>query len=245
MSRSVPHLRNFLTLLFLLGAVSLAWAQAVIGTVTHLTGTLVVKQTDGSAKLLAVSSEVREGDVVNTQQGTYARIRFQDQGELVLRPNSQLVITRYSYQEAAPAEDNFAVNLLKGGLRMVTGLVGKRNPNKVKVETATATIGIRGTHFGLLECQGDCGDIPTVTGQPPGDGLHADVAEGVISMTTDAGEILIHAGEFGYAASRKAPPRLVSAEEGFQVTLPESVSLNSAGGRSVGETRADCNCAVK
>ncbi len=39
------------------------------------------------------------------------------------------------------------VSLLRGTLRMVTGLIGKTHPDAVRVETQTAVIGIRGTDF--------------------------------------------------------------------------------------------------
>lgn len=32
-------------------------------------------------------------------------------------------------------------------MRMVTGLIGKKNPDAIRVDTQTATIGIRGTDF--------------------------------------------------------------------------------------------------
>jgi hypothetical protein len=39
------------------------------------------------------------------------------------------------------------VRLGRGSLRMITGLLGKAHPDAVRVETQTATIGIRGTDF--------------------------------------------------------------------------------------------------
>ena len=39
------------------------------------------------------------------------------------------------------------VALLRGSLRMATGLIGKTHPEAVHVETPTAVIGIRGTDF--------------------------------------------------------------------------------------------------
>lgn len=252
-SRSIPScsrpplrsaLRDLLTIACLLATAGLAWAQSAAGVVTHLAGTLVVKQETGP-KLLAVGSAFHAGELLATQQGTYARLRFNDGSEVALRPNSQFEIRTYAFQESEPAKDNFAVSLIKGGLRMVTGALGKRSPANVNVNTVVATIGIRGTHFGLLLCQGDCADFPTVTGQPPADGLHSDVADGIIAMTTDVGEILVSPSEFGYAADRRSSPRLVKPEEGFQVTLPENISMDNAGGRSVGESRDVCLCAIK
>jgi hypothetical protein len=46
-----------------------------------------------------------------------------------------------------PDGDNASFNLVKGGLRSVTGLLGKRNKEKFAMKTPSATIGIRGTTF--------------------------------------------------------------------------------------------------
>lgn len=213
--------------------------------VTHLSGTLIAKVPDGGSRVLSVKSEVREGETLVTQANTYARIKFDGGEEVVLRPNSQLAVTRYSYRASEPDKDSFTVGLLKGGLRMVTGLLGKRNPNRVEVTTSTATIGIRGTHFGLLMCQGDCADIPTVTGMPPADGLHADVADGAISVTNPAGQQVIGTGQFGYVHNKNTPPTLVPPNRGIQVTMPTNISQNAADGRSVGPSHQTSECTVQ
>lgn len=212
---------------------------------THLVGTLVARQPDGSTRLLAVKSALRTDDVLSTQQATFARVRFADGTEVALRPNSQLAVKAYAYQADKPTQDSMALDLRKGGMRLVTGLLGKRNPDQVRVDTPAATIGIRGTHFGLLHCAGDCGDIATADGRVPPDGLHADVAEGKINVRNEAGEVVLHAGEFGHVPDGNSAPQAVAPAAGFQVTLPESITRNDAAGRSVGEGRNDCNCAVR
>ena len=63
-------------------------------------------------------------------------------------------IGAYSYGEAAP--ESLLLGLLKGGLRVATGLIGKRNPAAVSFSTPTATIGIRGTEFDARLCEDDC-----------------------------------------------------------------------------------------
>ena len=80
-------------------------------------------------------------------------------------------------------------------------LVGKRNREKVTFNTETATIGIRGTHFGALLCQNDCGGVPTTTGKAPANGLHVDVTSGAVVMTNKAGSVQLNAGQFGFAAN--------------------------------------------
>jgi len=208
---------------------------APAGQITHLSGTLSAKRADGTSKLLAVKSEVMEGDTLGTEAETYARIKFNDGGEVVMRPGTQLKIENYSYNAAKPESDNIVMSMFKGGLRAVTGLIGKRNREKVSFQTETATIGIRGTHFGALLCQNDCGGVPTTGGTPPANGLHVDVTNGAITMSNRAGSVQINAGQFGFAANAGATPTIVPPQQGIQVTMPSSISQNKGGGRGVGK----------
>jgi hypothetical protein len=247
----IPASTLSVLLLAVAGALpSVLQAAGPVGQVTHLSGTLIAKRADGSTKLFATKSEVQEGDTLSTERETYARIKFVDGAEIVLRPGSQLKVANYAFDEAKPQSDNIVLNMLKGGLRSVTGLIGKRNRDAVNVSTTTATIGIRGTHFGALLCQStgaganDCADIPTVTGKPPEDGLYVDVTDGVIVLKNAAGQQLINAGQFGFVQSANMLPILVPPVQGIQVTMPTSISQNSSSGRGVGKAK-EGECAVQ
>ncbi len=205
------------------------------GQVTHLSGTLSAKKVDGTSRLLSIKSEVQEGDLLTTETDTYARVKFVDGAEVVLRPNSQLKVASYSFAENKPQTDNVFLSLLKGGLRAVTGLIGKRNHDAVSFSTATATIGIRGTHFGALFCNNDCGGVPTVSGKPPENGLHVDVADGAILVRNNAGQQQIGAGQFGFVRDASTPPAIVLPKQGVQVTMPANISQNKATGQGVGK----------
>lgn len=222
---------------------NIAHAAGAVAQVTHLSGTLTAKRADGSTKLISVKSEVQEGDTLSTEQETYARLKFSDGAEVVLRPGSQLKVETYAFDEAKPASDSIVLNMLKGGLRAVTGLVGKRNRDAVSFGAVTATIGIRGTHFGALICQNDCGGIPTVGGKPPENGLHLDVADGAIVVKNQAGEQLITSGEFGFVQNANTAPVIVPPGQGIQVTMPSSISQNSSSGGGIGKA-GDSKCAV-
>lgn len=216
-------------------------AGAAAGQITHLSGTLSAKRADGTSKLLSVKSEVAEGDTLSTEAETYARVKFADGGEVVLRPGTQLKIESYNYNAAKPESDSVVLNMFKGGLRAVTGLIGKRNKEKVSFATETATIGIRGTHFGALLCQNDCGGVPTTGGTPPPNGLHVDVTTGAIVMSNAAGTVQLNAGQFGYVANANTPPVPVPPQQGIQVTMPSSIAQNKGGGRGIGKgDDSDC-----
>lgn len=128
-------------------ATAAAYAAQVVGTVANLSGPLLAKKADGTVKVLSQKSNVEQGDTLISEKDTYARIRFIDNSEITLRPNSQLKIDDFSFEEDKPEKDSASFNLVKGGLRAVTGMLGKRSKEKFGMNTPTATIGIRGTIF--------------------------------------------------------------------------------------------------
>jgi hypothetical protein len=219
-------------------------STGAVGQVTHLSGTLTVRRSDGSTRFLSVKSGINEGDTLVTAQGTYARMKFSDGAETVLRPESQMKIDSYRYEEKRPETDSVVMSLIKGGLRSVTGLIGKRNRDKVAVATPTATVGIRGTHFGMLVCNNDCGGIPTPRGGPPPNGLHIDVLDGAVTVRNGAGQQTLNAGQFGYVASANTAPVQVPPQQGIQVTMPVAISRNAGTGATVGKGKQDAECVV-
>jgi hypothetical protein len=127
--------------------------QDTAGYVSNLSGPLFAVKSDGSRRVLSTQSVVSTGDTLITEDKTYARVRFSDTSEVTLRPSTQFQIENYAFERAVPEQDNSAFRLLKGAFRTVTGLIGKRgNRDAYKLSTATATIGIRGTVFGVTVC---------------------------------------------------------------------------------------------
>ena len=214
-------------------------ASTGVGQVTHLSGTLVGRlEGQTQPRILANRSSISPGETLATQGDTYARVKFNDGTEVVLRPNTQFKIESYSYDEKEPAKDSMIFGLIKGGLRSVSGLISKRSRDKISYTTATATVGIRGTHFGMLFCSADCAGVPTVSGQMPADGLHVDVASGQVVVTNQAGSQIINPGQFGYVPSSTAVPAIVPPQAGVRVTMPAVIASNNGTGRTIGNARA-------
>ena len=219
-----------------------AWAAA--GEVTHLSGAVVAQRPDGQSRILSVKSQVQEGDVLATAENSYARVKFGDGTEAVLRPATQVKIDAFSFQEQRPQQDNVVLSLLKGGMRAVTGLLARRNPASFRVATPSATIGIRGTNFGLQFCNNDCGGLSSPKGGPPANGLHADVADGTITLTTQAGTLPVGVGQFAFVQSPVVLPVLVPPAEGVRITLPPQATGPAQLGGTVGKT-GGLECAVQ
>ncbi|WP_338849727.1 FecR family protein [Massilia sp. W12] len=130
-----------------LAGIGQALAAQVVGTVLNVSGPLLAQKVDGSVKILTNRSEVEQGDTLISEKNTYARIKFVDNSEVTLKPNSQFRVNNFVYDETRPQEDSAVLSLIKGGLRSITGLLGKRNKERYSLNTPTATIGIRGTTF--------------------------------------------------------------------------------------------------
>lgn len=241
MKKSIPVLAA--SLLAATGfAASVVQAAGPVGEVTHLSGLLTTKRADGSTRVFAVRSQVQEGDTLNTEQDTYARVKFADGSEVVLRPASQVKVESFKFDKDKPESDNVLINMFKGGMRAVTGLIGKRNRDAVNFATATATVGIRGTHFSMLLCQNDCGSIiMPATGKPPPNGMHVDVADGAVVMKTPGGApVQINSGQSAYAQNAQSTPVIVPQSESVKVTMPVSISQNAAS-RALGKNGTSCD----
>jgi hypothetical protein len=113
-------------------------------------------QTPGQApRTLGRGLELKEGDRLTTSDGSTAIIKLHDGTRMTVRPNSEMVLTQYQFKENAP-DNSMLMQLVRGGFRAVTGLINKTSPTAARVQTATATIGIRGTDFDARLCQADC-----------------------------------------------------------------------------------------
>lgn len=128
-------------------------AQPKAGAVSHLQGMATAQQPNGSYRFLARGDSVLEGDVISTTERGFAVVALDDGTKFTMRPSSTFAIDRFK-QEAG--EESAVMRLLRGGVRMVTGLVSKRNPAGFEFKVKTATLGIRGTSFDARICGDDC-----------------------------------------------------------------------------------------
>ncbi len=96
-------------------------------------------------RTLVVGSDVFIGDRVVTDARGLVQIRSSDRTELVVGPNSALVIEDYLLREDG-SSGKFAINALSGTFRFVTGGAPK---DRYSIRTPTGTVGVRGTAFDL------------------------------------------------------------------------------------------------
>lgn len=204
-----------------------SWAAGA-GVVTHLSGTMSVQRPDGSVRILSQKSEVHPGDVLTTQRDSYAQINFTDGSAATLRPNTTMKLETYTFNKDAPQSDGMFMRLVKGGLRTVTGLIGKRgDQDAYKIGTSTATIGIRGSSGDTAECPtpGSCGSLPP--------GSYHTTYTGSYIMQNQGGSQVIGEGQFGFTNDAKQPPKLLPGDPGLNLSqLPFTLGVGGGGAGS-------------
>ncbi|MFT4563243.1 MAG: hypothetical protein ACI9BW_002997 [Gammaproteobacteria bacterium] len=198
-----------LSLIMLLGIVSLnAFGAVAAGKVVTVAGRAAAATQDGDIRKLRRGGQVHAGDTVVTSSHSYVRMKFVDGASVILRPNSRFHIEDYRLPEPKKEGRSF-FNLVKGGFRAVTGLIGQQNPNSYRVRTAVATIGIRGTDYSVVSCV-DC------PGSPDGD--YYQVHDGGISVVTQGGTSEYASGDFGYVSDPTMSPIAISEADADPLT---------------------------
>lgn len=137
--------RSLAAIMILLFVSANAWSAEGAGTVKTLTGSATVTR-DSSVLPLATGQRVFTGDRIVSGQDSYVGIMLHDDTRLTMGPGSELLIREFEFNPNSYA-GGLAVSFLRGTARVVTGLLGKQSPERVRFHTPTMTIGIRGTEF--------------------------------------------------------------------------------------------------
>ncbi len=152
-NRGLTMARSVIAAMLLLVAQMALAAPA--GQVEFAQGLASAQQSGQPPRFLSKGDILQEGDVLNTGARGFAIIAFNDGSKMTLRPNTTFAIDQFN---ATAGQEAAVFRLLKGGLRAITGAIGKAKPEAVRINAATATIGIRGTSFDARICDSDCAD---------------------------------------------------------------------------------------
>jgi hypothetical protein len=196
----------------LLGVFCVAFCAAALALPARAEPAGKVLTADGDALALRGSQILRlsrgavieSGDQIHTGADSKVLIAFTDSGLVWIRANTDFIIDEYSY--AKNGSESAFFSLLKGGVRSVTGLIGRRTRSNFRLRVAVATIGIRGTDFSVVMCQSDCIDSD---GSLAAKGLYGEVIEGRIAVTPLDDRLLereFGAGEFFQLADERSAP---------------------------------------
>ena len=113
----------------------------------------VIALSNGGSRELKQGDFIYKNDEIITSSKSFAVLQFVDGAKVTVRPDSTLIIEQYLY--AGNESDEATLNLVSGGLRVITGAMAKNNPENYKVKTPVALMGVRGTEFSIMLCGDD------------------------------------------------------------------------------------------
>jgi len=116
-----------------------------IGTIKDIKGETWVGPADARRPLQS-GQGVQEADRLSTGPQGAASLILRDGTVLTLGPNTTADLSKFQYNSTTQ-EGSFAMNLLQGSVRVVTGLLAKLNPSMFNITTPTSVVGVRGTDF--------------------------------------------------------------------------------------------------
>ena len=207
-----------------LAAGTQVWAAEPAGRVLAVAGNATIERA-GQQIPLQVGAMVENGDTLGVGDKSTLQVRFTDESVVALRANSQFRIENYKFEKNAES-DRSLMALIKGGMRTITGLIGKTNNKNYAVQTATATIGIRGTHFSVVSCNNDC---TRPDGTPEANGTFGSVTDGRISVSNASGSREFGQQDFFHVPTLNSAP--------IQLLVPPAI-LSDKGAASRGRSNA-------
>jgi hypothetical protein len=116
-----------------------------IGTFKHVEGDTRIGRADAT-RTPVPGEGVRETDRIRTGGNGAASLTLKDGTVLVMGPDTTVDLTRFQF-DTTTQKGHFALDLLQGSVRVITGLLAKINPDLFKVSTPTSVVGVRGTDF--------------------------------------------------------------------------------------------------
>ena len=171
-------------------------ADRISGVIINFRGMAHIVHGD-SRQTVKRGLRVMVGDQILTGDNARVAIKMIDDAILILGSNTQFHIRQYNYASQA-RQGSASLELLKGALRSITGLIGKTSGKDFKIKTAVATIGIRGTDFWVGTIFGNATDAALFSGE-------------AIYVENDAGRVEIDQAGFGTTVEAintpPSPPR--------------------------------------
>jgi hypothetical protein len=128
-------------------AIGLVHAETIAGVVKKKVGTVEIVRA-GVPVPVEIGTRVQAGDVIKTSPNSGVGLMLKDETRMSLGANGQVSVEKFSF-DANTYAGNLLVNVNKGTLAMVSGLLAKNNPTAVQVKTPTAIAAVRGSSFAV------------------------------------------------------------------------------------------------
>lgn len=195
---------------------------AAVGKIEFATGVVKAVSADGRSRELSKGANIENGDTLKTLNGR-AQLKFTDGGYISLQPYTDFKVEDYEFNGTEDGKEKSVFTLLKGGLRAVTGSIGHKNKDNFKLNTSTATIGIRGTEF-----------LVTLNGET----LRVFCGNGGVFVKNEAGTLVLYQGQSGVVGGPNSAPQQSTDVPTVTSASPTGNTNTSSESNGSGDTQA-------
>lgn len=143
----------------------------VIGRIFQLNGQLRARHEGAVERNLLKGGPVYEGDILEMGSPGFAVVVFRDDSRVTMLSGTIFNVEEYKFE---PQKSKVFFRLIKGGMRIFTGLITRRDARAFKLKTPTAVMGVRGTGVDAVHRD---------------DGTYFNVWEGSIEIMLDTEEM--------------------------------------------------------
>ena len=115
--------------------------KQLIGVLGVASGTI-----SNGLKELKTGDKVYLGDTILSGTNSGAQLLLLDQSTFTIGSDSEVVMDKFIY-DPKNSDGKIVSTVKKGSLKIISGLISKKNPDNLKVEVPEGTLGSRGTEF--------------------------------------------------------------------------------------------------
>jgi hypothetical protein len=185
---------KLVSFILLLLAANAAFGQGA-GRFLSVVGDVRITGADGKTRAAERGGDLREGDTIVTAPHALAQLRMTDGAQMSIRPETEMKLERFSYAGEEDRQSTFLASIVKGGLRVITGLMARQNRAGYSIRTASATMGVRGTHFELVHVPQSHAELQA--------GTYNRVYDGITTIQNSAGvSLLVNRDQTAFVALR-------------------------------------------
>ncbi|WP_159445561.1 FecR family protein [Oceanospirillum multiglobuliferum] len=177
-----------------------AWAGEA-GKILFVHGKVNIISASGESRLAERGASVFEGDKIVSEAASSMQLKMIDSGYLAIRPSSVIRLDEYRFEQKE--NDTAQASLLKGGIRSITGVIGKTKKESFKLRTPVATIGIRGTDLELYY-------LPQKSRAGSVNGAYLRINSGRGYIQTQAGVQFVSSNQVAFATNSQQLPTLIN-----------------------------------
>jgi hypothetical protein len=181
-----------LVLTILLLFIATSTSADTVGTITEQTGPVASITRNKVSITTSVSTPVEMEDAITTANVRMG-ITFKDDSRVQITEQSKLIIDSFVFDNTKQDAGKLGLKVAIGTARFASGQIAKHTPENLKVETPTATVGVRGTDFTLTVDEIGRSLIILLPSCPTNyKNIDKDCVVGEITVTSEQGMVIMN-----------------------------------------------------